>query len=930
MPTETHSRDEYTVGWVCALPKEQTAAIAMLDQRHSLPHDMQKSKQDSNTYNLGSVSCHNVVIACLPMGRYGTISAATVVAHMVETFPSIRFGLMVGIGGGVPPNVRLGDVVVSVPIGEHPGVVQWDLGKVEDGCQFKRTGSLDKPPTVLLTALSTLQTYHDLEGSNMETYLQDWEKKYPKSAAKYTKTDALQDELFKEGYSHVQDSEVGNDTSEGSFSHRDKRQAVERKPLETQIHYGLIASGNSVIKDAAFRDTLNKRCGGNVLCVEMEAAGLMDNFPCIVIRGICDYADSRKNKTWQEYAAAISAAFAKEFLGYVQLGDVVQQQPAKDILGHITKIEDRLARHESTQDRNKLLRWLTSFNYGSRHSDILRKRYSNTNQWFLQHKTFSQWSNTKGVTLYCPGIQGAGKTVLTATIIQHLELRFQNEVDVGVAYIYCDYYSLPVTLEGYLSRLLKQLIAQKSSIPSEVEELYRRHEKKGTRATHQELLGVLEVVLGGLNKAFIIIDALDECKDTEDGHDCREQLTSAILSLQETCKVNIFATSRIVKEIKVSFMNSLTIGISADTNDVENYLYSRISLQEDNLFDSGFRKKVVSKITKAADGMFLLAELHMNSLKDLPTKGHMEHALSTLTTTSNKLDSAYKCTLERIKNQGPECSELAYQTLAWVVHAMRPLYIRELRHALATQPGMKSFNANFRPNAKKLLSICAGLITSNTDEENGTIRLIHYTTEEYLLKSQNEWYPNIHGALTTTCITYLSFEDFDKEQPQYSKLQELYPFHGYATKFWFYHAKESQSCDWQMVVSFLEKKIDVCKIQRWDVSYSGRRVQVSPEELRYTTLHLATYFDLQGAVQLLYESGHNVDPKNIYGETPLMWAAAKGNEAMVEQLLDLGADSRMEDKYGKPPIFFAADKNHSSIMELLSVCLVYGPPKKRI
>lgn len=339
MPTESHSRDEYTVGWVCALPKEQTAAVAMLDQRHSLPHDMQKSKQDSNTYTLGSIGSHNIVIACLPMGRLGTISAATVVAHMVETFPAVRLGLMVGIGGGIPPNVRLGDVVVSVPADEYPGVVQWDFGKVEDGSQFRRIGSLNKPPTLLLTALSTLQTQHDLEGSNMGTYLQDWQNKYPKSAPKYTRTDALKDILFESGYSHVQHLpqkrkrlEEQSDSIEEDCLRCDKKQAMERKPVETRVSYGLIASGNSVIKDAAFRDTLNECFDGNVLCVEMEAAGLMDNFPCIAIRGICDYADSHKNKAWQEYAAAVSAAFAKELLGYVQSTEVVQQQPAKDIL----------------------------------------------------------------------------------------------------------------------------------------------------------------------------------------------------------------------------------------------------------------------------------------------------------------------------------------------------------------------------------------------------------------------------------------------------------------------------------------------------------------------------------------------------------------------------------------------------------------------
>jgi nucleoside phosphorylase len=105
----------------------------------------------------------------------------------------------------------------------------------------------------------------------------------------------------------------------------------DRSPGDVRVHYGLIASGNQVIKDAEFRDRLNERLGGDVLCVEMEAAGLMD-FPCIVIRGICDYADSHKNKDWQEHAAAVAAAFAKELLQYVQPSDIEGERPVKDML----------------------------------------------------------------------------------------------------------------------------------------------------------------------------------------------------------------------------------------------------------------------------------------------------------------------------------------------------------------------------------------------------------------------------------------------------------------------------------------------------------------------------------------------------------------------------------------------------------------------
>ncbi|CAH0021729.1 unnamed protein product, partial [Clonostachys rhizophaga] len=107
----------------------------------------------------------------------------------------------------------------------------------------------------------------------------------------------------------------------------------QRRPREIRVHHGLIASGNQVIKDAVFRDKLDRDLGGHVYCVEMEAAGLMNNFPCVVIRGICDYADPQKNKTWQEYAAMVAAAFAKELLMNVQTSEVHAERTAKDVLG---------------------------------------------------------------------------------------------------------------------------------------------------------------------------------------------------------------------------------------------------------------------------------------------------------------------------------------------------------------------------------------------------------------------------------------------------------------------------------------------------------------------------------------------------------------------------------------------------------------------
>jgi nucleoside phosphorylase len=296
------ANSEYQVGWICALSLEMTAARAMLHEIHDQPQEQDPS--DHNNYCLGRIQRHNIVIACLP--DYGTTSAAVVAEQMLHTFKEIRFGLMVGIGGGVPSlenDIRLGDVVVSRPEGTFSGVVQYDSGKAVKNGEFERTGSLDRPPQLLITALRTLESTHDMEDNKIPLFLTELATNYPKARDKFSSPGAESDRLFQHP-----------DTSPTCES-CDLSQLVDRVPRESDIphvHYGLIASGNQVIKDALTRSKYGKDLG--VLCFEMEAAGLMNHFKCLVIRGICDYSDSHKNKKWQPYAAATAAAYAKELL----------------------------------------------------------------------------------------------------------------------------------------------------------------------------------------------------------------------------------------------------------------------------------------------------------------------------------------------------------------------------------------------------------------------------------------------------------------------------------------------------------------------------------------------------------------------------------------------------------------------------------------
>lgn len=304
------THNAYTVGWICPLEVEMSAARYMLDETHTrLP----KERGDPNHYILGQVNGHHVVIGSLPAGYQGTVSAATVATHMGRTFPSITLRLLVGIGGGVPSrkvDIRLGDVAVSMPAGTYGGVVGYDLGKqTPDG--FERKGFLCPPPTEWLGALTIMKSDHRTMPNKVSTYISQMLAKYPKLTV-YRRPPAEEDVLFSADYNHVD----YNDTCENC----DRSKAVARPardpPTESLIHYGLIASGNRVMKDATERDKISQDSKG-AICFEMEAGGLMNDFHCVVIRGISDYADSHKNDDWHAYAAASAAALAKELLSYM-------------------------------------------------------------------------------------------------------------------------------------------------------------------------------------------------------------------------------------------------------------------------------------------------------------------------------------------------------------------------------------------------------------------------------------------------------------------------------------------------------------------------------------------------------------------------------------------------------------------------------------
>ncbi|KAH8701007.1 nucleoside phosphorylase domain-containing protein, partial [Talaromyces proteolyticus] len=669
---------DYTVGWLCAISMECVAAQAFLDEKHKGPEYL--SQNDNNDYTLGRIGKHNVVIAVLPDGEYGTSSAASVARDMLHSFPNVRIGLMVGIGGGAPSrkhDIRLGDIVVSAPRDGKGGVFQYDFGKTIQDQSFRPTGFLNQPPMVLRTAVSGLKTQYESEGHQLEEAINRILEKKPRLKKKYKRPDLSSDRLYQSVVIHPLNDDTncgvvcGDDPS--NLILRPERIAYEDNPA---VHYGLIASGNQLMKDALLRDKFAVE--NDVLCFEMEAAGLINHFPCLVIRGICDYSDSHKNKEWQGYAAMVAAAYTKDLLCRIAPNRIEAEKKIGDILSGvqegltvISRDVDKLLCVHHDQEHQAILNWLTATDYSSQQSDFIERRQEGTGEWLLKSNEFQEWINQKQI-LFCPGIPGAGKTIATSIVIDHLYRKFQEDTSVGIAYLYCNFRRQQ---EQHLTDLLLSLLKQFAhpSVPKTVISLYEYHKEKGTRPSFAEVLDVLYTVVTGYTRAFIVIDALDECQ-VSDG--TRDKFLSEIFQLQAKTGVNFFATSRFIPDIRAEFerRESILLEIRARDGDVRSYLEGHMSrLPSFVKRQPNLQEEIKTEIACAVDGMFLLAQLYLDSLigKISPkaTKIALQNLRKRSKSSNNNDDSnplylAYEEAMKRIKSQHGDFPKLATMVLS--------------------------------------------------------------------------------------------------------------------------------------------------------------------------------------------------------------------------------------------------------------------------
>ncbi|PWO20497.1 VPS9 domain protein [Pyrenophora tritici-repentis] len=894
-------REDYTVGWICALPIELAAAMAMLDEEHE-DAPRQVGDNDENIYSVGSVAGHNVVIGCLPAGQIGTNSATAVVTQMRAAFKAIRFGLMVGIGGGVPSveaDIRLGDVVVSQPQQNFGGVVQYDLGKATPH-RFERFGALNSPPRILLSALSKIQAKEWSGKSTLSKHIYILE-----SNPTFCRSRAGPDLLFRAAYNH----ERGPRCDQCSVENLEPR--LERKSqAEVKVHYGTIASGNKVIKDAVERD---------------------------------------KNYQWQAYGAGTAAAYAKELLSVIPATDVAASRTVEEAIKdatnggskrrlqsssphrapHKRKRIENLSSPESDfgeqraitpsihsqepsqtplngEQRQNLLDSLRFSQVDARQMTI-KTAHAKTCRWLLKSEQYLSWLDKTKVGkhhgfLWIKGKAGTGKSTL-------MKFALVNAPKTMKDYIVLSFFfnarggDMERSTIGTYRSLLLQLLERLPVLQSVFDSLSLS--SSSFSADHQwnveSLKTLLEQAIWALGNSSVVclIDALDECEEDQvrDMVQFFEHIGDLVVS--NGIRFQVCFSSRHYPHITIRNGLELVLeGQEGHSQDITNYVETELKIGK-----SKTAQRVRAELQEKASGIFMWVVLVVGILNKESDRGQVLTLQRKLREIPGDLHELFRDILTRDTHN----KEGLVLCIQWILFAKQPLSPEQLYHAILSGVDLEVV-AEWDPEEitkdvvkRFILDSSKGLAEVTASKEQ-RVQFIHESVRDFLLKENGlgkiwpEFGSNFQGQsherLKQCCLNYISVDvatplkipndplkAFSQQAASLRKsATETFPFLEYATRSVLYHADAAEDGGISQA-GFL----DSFPLPRWvklDILFEKHEVRRHTE--RVSLLYLLSELNAANLIRIHPSISSCLDEENERYGCAFFAANAMGNQEAMQ------------------------------------------------
>ncbi|KAB8255441.1 hypothetical protein BDV32DRAFT_130723 [Aspergillus pseudonomiae] len=828
------SPGDITIAIFCALAYEGVAVKYAQDEEYSCR--LKGVGPKKYVYSFGRIANHKVVIA--RPHQMGTVEAAHCATAVNQHFPNVRLALMVGIGAGIPSlpkhDIRLGDLAISIPQDGHPGVIQYDFVKHEhDGDTPK--GCLNKPPPILISADGSLQEDEMMERHPLKKILQKIT-----SFPKFGRPDT-DDILFDVNFHHINkgsDCKVCEASSEKKVVLRSPR--PDHQPI---IHRGLILSGNGVVKDSQRRDRLRRRYN-DAICFEMEAASIMDEIPCLIVRGICDYADTHKQDIWHYYAAAVAAAYCKALLRKVDHQEVEETTSIKALITGVGKLAEEVNEIRDSQsatqntidsmDRRMLLETLHPVKEASFDSYIDGdggECIQGTRTELLTE--VAEWgdSPSRECIFWLNGMAGTGKSTISRTVAAS----FRRASILGASF----FFQRGAGDQGNAKRLFPTIAWQLAySVPSLASSIKRTVENKPditTKSIREQFNELLLQPLNDLEQAkqqekcfVIIIDALDECEQERDIGTILQLLPKAKES--KSISLRFFLTSRPelptihgFRELQERDHHGLILHEIPEpliTRDISLFLRHRLSKIR--------RKRLLSRdwpgehrlqtLVTIAIPLFIFAATVCRFLEDLrwsPEERLDEFLSDPAIKSASQMDKTYVPILKQLLTgqdmiESSKLKEEFHEILGVIVLLARPLPI----NALTTFIGRKESAVKTRLESfRSVLNV--------PDDPDVPVRALHLSFRDFLVNTESGFRLNetkMHGKIASHCFRIMncrlqhnicSLPSYGTQRIEIGNLiinHHLSADLQYSCRYWVYHVQQSKSDSvYTEVFSFLKK-----------------------------------------------------------------------------------------------------------------------------